>query len=609
MGKCIEKIKSIIKKVDLFGTFINFHVQREREYKSLIGGSCTVVYIIIAFAYIIYMAIPFIKRKDIIFTYSHKILTSNPFINFTKINFMFAFGLLYKEDESGAIDDTIDFFEYELILREWIGTDDIYDKIIKLKKCEVSDFPSLLQDQFELNELEELLCPNIPNNYNFSLDGLYTDDYFKYIILKIKLTQYAKDNLDMLNEFLKENPLYMSVFFKDTGINYENKKVPLPPYINYIYKDFELEFIKKSIMFYSPIEFRDDQNFFFQNNHIYQDSMFDKNDDSFKKNYLEVQDGNLEIFKDEIFEMEFRVSPRVITLKRKYQKIPEFIASLSGLLSFLLAVNIVISNLIQRKVIDQLLIHKLIRYKGNTYFNIPYLISKFNFNSNDNFSDKKILIKNIGDVKSSNNIENDIYDNNIIKYNDYYYKDSQKKKKELNIQDSRINSNRKLISEKKFNQKNIIELSINKMKKKEKDPLKLTTCEIILSIFCVCCYKQKSISKLITKAENKIYYYMDIETYISVIQEFELLKELLFQQEYLNILRFISKPLLKIEKEKFVFARHIKDKMFQKYQENEIDDLISKYKELCTETKLSDEKVKMIKFLKKEINFLCENNN
>ena len=91
MGKCIEKIKSIIKKVDLFGTFINFHVQREREYKSLIGGSCTIVYIIIAFAYIIYMAIPFIKRKDITFTYSHKILTSNPFINFTKKKFYVCF--------------------------------------------------------------------------------------------------------------------------------------------------------------------------------------------------------------------------------------------------------------------------------------------------------------------------------------------------------------------------------------------------------------------------------------------------------------------------------------------------------------------------------------
>ncbi len=37
MTSCKEKIKNMVKKVDLFGTFINFRVEKEREYKSLVS--------------------------------------------------------------------------------------------------------------------------------------------------------------------------------------------------------------------------------------------------------------------------------------------------------------------------------------------------------------------------------------------------------------------------------------------------------------------------------------------------------------------------------------------------------------------------------------------
>ena len=72
MANCNKKIKNIIKKIDLLGTFISFRIEQEREYKSLIGGFFTILYIIIAIIYIIYMAIPFIKRKDIILLFQIK---------------------------------------------------------------------------------------------------------------------------------------------------------------------------------------------------------------------------------------------------------------------------------------------------------------------------------------------------------------------------------------------------------------------------------------------------------------------------------------------------------------------------------------------------------
>ena len=59
----------------------------------------------------------------------------------------------------------------------------------------------------------------------------------------VHVSDYGKNNVDEVIDFLKENPLLMSFFFIDTAIDYENRKFPLPSYINYITKD--IDFVKR----------------------------------------------------------------------------------------------------------------------------------------------------------------------------------------------------------------------------------------------------------------------------------------------------------------------------------------------------------------------------
>ena len=172
MTNCSKKIKDMIRAVDFFGTFISFRVDHEIKYKSLIGGACTIIYVIIAFIYILYMGIPFLKRKEINFTFSNKIESKNPFVNLTSSNFIFAFGPLYSSDAASAIEDTSQYFTYKINITEWIGIDDFFSQEITFQLCNESDFPSSLNEQFEVNELNELYCPIINQNLNYSLDGL-----------------------------------------------------------------------------------------------------------------------------------------------------------------------------------------------------------------------------------------------------------------------------------------------------------------------------------------------------------------------------------------------------------------------------------------------------
>ena len=619
MKNLSNKLKNIVRKIDFFGTFISFRVEHDIKYKSLIGGTCTIIYLIIALIYILYMAIPFLKRKDITFTYSNKIVSKNPFVNLSAINFNFAFGPLFLSDAASAIENTTKYFNYKINIVEWVGIDDFFSKEIFFNFCNESDFPSSLMEQFAINELNELYCPIINNNLNYSLDGLYTDDYYKFITIDIFLNEYSKNNFDQVKNFLKENPLLMSFFFIDTAIDYENKKIPLPLYINYVTKDIDFDYIKKSEIFISSLDFVNDDNYFINKQSLYKKVMFDRCEDSFRviKDRNEEENYNL-------FQIEIKVSPKVTTLKRKYQKLPEFVASLSGLLSFLLIFIIVACTLIEKKAIDQELIHKMLKFKGNKNINITYLLEKFNEkneiletnpkkilyskslekrNYNENKINKKIieLFSNIN-VESIPNVENNVEK----KKEEFYTSNSTKSFNE--------NNKKKIKEQKRFlkSENALINKNTNIGIKNEENEIKfkkLNIFQLICNVFCFWCSpKLKKSSFLLNQAENKINYYMDIYTYIKIVQEFELLKDLLFDKKSIILFNFLSKTSMKIiNNNHFIFSQRF-EREFQSIKlmnEFEIDKIYYYYqKMLLDKNNLSKEELKLLEFFKNEINFL-----
>ena len=98
---------------------------------------------------------------------------------------------------------------------------------------------------------------------------------------------------------------------------------------------------------------------------------------------------------------------------------------------------------------------------------------------------------------------------------------------------------------------------------------------------------------------------MDIITYIKTVQEFELLKEMLFNENFLRLFQFVSKPTMKILIDDFVFCHHFEREYipFKKIGKNEIDCLYTNYKEVLLQEK-STEKLKLLNFIKGEIEFL-----
>jgi hypothetical protein len=286
------------------------------------------------------------------------------------------------------------------------------------------------------------------------------------------------------------------------------------------------------------------------------------------------------------------------------------------------------SNLIQKMAINQQLIYKMLKFKGNKNININYFVTKFkniNFNENSKFSVKKFnyypetnfnnSVKNenkkIIELFAKINLESVPFDdNNIEKKNDIQYKkyDILVNSTDSPQEDIKKNNNKKIKGKEKSKIKKIEHIKLSK--KNDDENLLFSKPNIIKSIFHAffyCCSpKIKRKRNLLLEAENKINYYLDIQTYIKTIQEFELLKEILFDKTTLILFQFLSKTSLKIFKDHIVFNQSfIKDYFLEKnINENEIDKLYLIYQKLISEKEdLTKEKLKLIDFLKNEINF------
>ena len=424
MGKCCEQLKKIIRKVDFFGTFITFRVNEEIEYKSIIGGIFTLIYGIISLSYVSIMAINFLGRKNIDFIYS-KTINQHPVLNLTKVGFNFAFGAQYSKTAVPAIKNSKIYFDYKVNLIESLSNNNISGKSqiintpIGIRRCEEDDFPELKEHYF-LNDLHFMYCPILNSSSNFSIEGLYTGSYYKYLSIKISLTQYALDNFQEIKDFLEKTPIDIAIFYKDTALNYLNRYNPLPSYLNYYYKGIDPEYYKTSEISFSRLEFSSDENILFERpkkiaRPIH--STIHDNFQSINERRKENENG--------VCEFILHASSEVLDLKRTYEKITRFAANISGILGFIFFVLITLANYIERKAVDNKLIRKMLKFKGNKSINVDYFVQKFSQNLQFDLVLNKKSKCNSQQIKTYDNLLNQNTENNDS--NDEIYNKPKKK--------------------------------------------------------------------------------------------------------------------------------------------------------------------------------------
>ena len=110
------------------------------------------------------------------------------------------------------------------------------------------DFYNLLNNTFDKIELNNYFCPDINNNIEFNLKGLFTNEIYKYLEINIELNDYGMNNINEFENLIEDNPLEVIIYFSESTIDYTKRKKPVSLHLNYITKllDF-LIFINKVI--------------------------------------------------------------------------------------------------------------------------------------------------------------------------------------------------------------------------------------------------------------------------------------------------------------------------------------------------------------------------
>ena len=218
-----------------------------------------------------------------------------------------------------------------------------------------------------------MLCPVLNDSANFTLDGLYTDYYYKFFEIEIKLTDYGMQNLIEVKNKMQNHPIEMAIYFIDTAIHYKDRENLLPSYINYICKGLDLNFVKTSEISISTIEFTNDENLLYENSKTLIDASFDKNEDTFR-----LISSREDLGVNLVGKFIVKASSKVLVLKRSYQKLPSFIADLTGILEEILLAILLLINIMERQAIDNKLIHKMLKIKGSKNYDVEYFLNVFN---------------------------------------------------------------------------------------------------------------------------------------------------------------------------------------------------------------------------------------
>ena len=587
MEKSSTKCKNLFRKVDAFGTIISFRFDDDIEYKSVIGGISTITFALITLIYGVYCSYDFFSRKNVEFIFTSKILDKDPFVNLTKSNFNFAFGIQFsdtdKEEETPALTFMKEYFNYNIRIIEWIGVNDLVEYTLGLKQCEKSDFNHLVDEAFDTNLLGALLCPMINGTTNYTVEGAYTDYYYKFIDLEVTLSEEGIKNTDTVKEIMSEFPIEMAVFWLDTAINYENRKNSMPSFINYSYKTLDYDFIKTTTLYLSGLEFKNDENLFWDNTVTIKDAMFDISMDSFR--YIEDRGGSEESL---IGKFILQASTKVIQVSRKYQKFPSFIAELSSLLQEILVFMFIVVNYVERKAVDHKLIKRMLKYKGSEFYDVNYLLKTFN-----KANRRPSQVEEIEEPEISEKLTDSIIENKIKKKG----KKSiislpSKKTRELQPMETSTN-----LTSSKERIKEDIDIQNGHYKQ-------LNICHILYASICFwTTKKQKKINEIISKLERRIHHYLDVFTYIKKMQEIDIIEYSLYDEDQEKLFQFLSKPSVRMGMSNY--------KEFAKTQMNypyigkkEINLLYSSYNNIKKKNPITVKDKKLLKLVKAEVDFL-----
>ena len=330
----MESILNFMRALDSFGIAYNFRYRDKNKYKTAIGGSFCILFLILVGVLGILTFIPFVNRKNYTIVYYTMNLAETEEVNIFKSESNFAVGLSCeaKKGETRNILDLLNLKTSYVLFQKFLnGSYAKFNKPLITHKCTYNDFYNKYDGEFDYLGLSKYECIS---SKNFTIQGIYSNEIFSYFEFSVQAKNQSDQLLDTIESFLENNDCKVNFAYTDIIIDLDKYRSPITQYLNQIFIQLTPHlYIKRNIYFMNQY-FTTDDNLMY----IYGDltpeimPLYSRYEEYSLYQGLNRKTNRFPNF-DYFSKVYLRADLKKTIIKRKYQRLMEFYSSCHCLLN------------------------------------------------------------------------------------------------------------------------------------------------------------------------------------------------------------------------------------------------------------------------------------
>ena len=361
-GEVCSFISSLLKKMDIFKVGVKFNIEKENEYGTPFGGIIFLCYFVACLYFLIANFSDFINRS----IYNQNIIDvkskTTPSLDLFDKKLSFAFGVVVDGE---AINDTAIVLNYIGISLQFVTKYPNSTKIkqsLNLTKCEKYHFNNKINESFDSFSLEKYQCIDPSKNDELFLQGIYTDAIFKYIEFSVQVKKEALNETKFLENYFLDHEVKIQLFHLDSSINVSNYRSPESLFLNSQYLTLSFPFVVKANVDFSNNTFEEDANILLSSTsvfHFYTIQLFQETRIYNGLNRLVDKKNDYDL----LGRMYIRASQSSVIYKRTYQKLTEYLADSTIIVSQILFLLVIAVGEYDQFKAKEYIIDNMLKYK------------------------------------------------------------------------------------------------------------------------------------------------------------------------------------------------------------------------------------------------------
>ena len=520
MKSLINKKKTMtlelfFKFLDIYGTKIDFTINKETKSKTIIGGVLTLISIFLFIIYGILVSKNLIYHKNPLITRIG--LIGGKYIDIEDTLSQIPISLKLEGIDNDKFLNYFSLLSYYKIL-DLKTNEFIINQEIPLVKCSHNFFPNLDIDVYN-SEIINMYCLN-GTDLKEKTRLFFSGGKKGYIFIQLSYCDSEKnpncESKEKIMDYLNDNMNPFVVKIGVSGIyplNYNNPLLYSIETFNIIPTNYHVKYVDITIQ-EEDLE-TDDGLFYKKIKNV-------KTYSSLKTfNFFQINnnDTNLALFS-------INPSNHLFINIRTYDRIQDILAKMGGILSLALNFFPFVVYIISKGRRDEKILNTLLDFNLNNEKDISPINSNIIRNINSEFINGKASIIKLDKHKS-------IESSNFI----------------LNQKMNKISMNNYLIHLKStINEEKEINCFLEKWKNRTNAQIRFSNCEILKMYLCKCkCVRANITSKkqlLFFKYKEMIYQYLEVPYFITKLEEHDKLKYILFNKEQLSLFKYISNEII-----------------------------------------------------------------